>query len=90
MKAQNPKAPVSALDLHIGELQIEGLSPSARFDVARGLETELIRLCTEQGVPAGLVAGRGELPPIVLPAASPAAPLDLGRSVARALYEGWR
>ena len=78
----------SLVSLGIGELEIEGIDPGGRFDVGRGLELELTRLLMERGVPPGLLSGDAGRPPIVR---SPAlSPIDLGRAVARAMYEGWR
>ncbi|WP_437768985.1 hypothetical protein ACSRUE_37845 [Sorangium sp. KYC3313] len=79
-----------AVELHIGELELAGLDPAGRFDVARGLEGELARLLATEGVPAGLLAGRAVVPELVLDPGAAAVPLELGRAVARALYEGWR
>jgi hypothetical protein len=76
-----------AITVSIEELEIEGLSPVGRFELARGLQQELSRLFLEGGVPAGLLAGDGGRPPMVGGAVGAA---DLGRAVARALYEGWR
>lgn len=72
----------------IGELELEGISPAGRFDVARGFQLELSRLLAESGMPRGLLAGEAGGAPIVNPAGL--APIDLGRAVARAVYEGWR
>ena len=74
--------------LRIGELEIDGVDPANRFEVARGLERELARLLSERGAPPGLASGATSQPPIVR--AVGLAPGDLGREVARALYEGWR
>ncbi|MGK4004459.1 hypothetical protein WMF31_17625 [Sorangium sp. So ce1036] len=79
-----------AVTLHIGELEIAGLDPAGRFDVARGLEGELARLLASEGVPEGLLEGRAVLPQLALDHGAAAVPLELGRAVARALYEGWR
>lgn len=74
--------------LHIDALELEGLDPATRYEVARGLEGELARLLREEGVPPRLLAGAAAAPTLVLSGA--VAPLDLGRSLARALYAGWR
>lgn len=79
-----------AVELHIGELELSGLDPAGRFDVARGIESELARLLASEGVPPGLLEGRDALPSLVLDATTAALPVELGRAVARALYEGWR
>ena len=79
---------VSAVTLGIGELEIEGIDPGSRFDVARGLELELTKLLTEKGIPQGLLSGDAGRTPVVRSAGL--APADLGRAVARAMYEGWR
>ncbi|WP_342376207.1 hypothetical protein NVS55_33765 [Myxococcus stipitatus] len=81
---------MSLLQLDIEELELEGLEPAGRFEFARGLESELARLVLDGGVPAGLLAGRGALAPLAVAPPPAAAPADLGRAVARALYEGWR
>jgi hypothetical protein len=78
----------SAIAVNIGELQIEGLDAAGRFDVARGLQQELARLLAETGVPRGLLAGEAGRPATLDSGA--VAPADLGRALARALYEGWR
>jgi hypothetical protein len=78
----------AAVRLHIDELELDGLDPAIRFDVARGLEGELVRLFSERGVPPGLRAPAATCPAVVLGGA--VAPIDLGRAVARALFEGWQ
>jgi hypothetical protein len=78
----------AAIALRIGELELEGIDPAGRFDVARGLEQELLRLLTEGGVPPRLLSGDAGTPPLVQ--AGALAPGDLGRALARALYEGWQ
>ena len=78
----------AAIAVNIAELELEGVDPAGRFDLARGLEQELVRLFTESGVPRGLLSGEAGRPPVV--AGDRVAPVDLGRAVARALYEGWR
>lgn len=82
--------PVGAprVTLGIAELELDGIDPAGRFDVARGLEQELTRLLAEQGVPRGLLSGDAGRPPLVHGAGL--SPADLGRAVARAMYEGWR
>jgi hypothetical protein len=72
----------------IEELEIEGIDPGGRFDVARGLELELTRLVAEGGVPRRLLGGEHGQPAVVSGAGL--APIDLGRALARAMYEGWR
>ncbi len=78
----------SAIAVSIGELQIEGLDPAGRFDLATGLQQELARLLAESGVPRGLLAAEAGCPACV--DCGRFAPAELGRALARALYEGWR
>jgi len=79
-----------SLHVSIEELELEGIDPAARFEFARGLESELALLVLGGGVPPGLLAGRAELAPLAVEPLGVAAPADLGRAVARALYAGWR
>lgn len=79
-----------SLNLSIEELELEGIDPAGRFEFARGLESELAQLVLNEGVPPGLLAGRAELAPLSVEPPAAAAPADLGRAVARALYAGWR
>ncbi|AGC48169.1 hypothetical protein MYSTI_06896 [Myxococcus stipitatus DSM 14675] len=81
---------MTLLRLDIEALELEGLEPAGRFEFARGMESELARLVLDGGVPSGLLAGRGALAPLEVAPPAAAAPADLGRAVARALYEGWR
>jgi hypothetical protein len=78
----------SAVTIGIGELEIEGIDPGGRFDVARGLELELAQLLRDRGVPQRLLSGDAGQPPSV--SAAGLSPIDLGRAVARAMYEGWQ
>ena len=78
----------AAITVSIEELEIEGLPAAGRVELARGLQEELSRLLVERGMPAGLAAGDAGRPPVVGGPGLGAA--DLGRAVARALYEGWR
>jgi hypothetical protein len=77
-----------AVRLHVDELELDGLDPATRHDVARGLQGELARLFAEHGVPPRLGAPAAAVEPIVLDRT--VAPIELGRAVARALFEGWR
>lgn len=83
-------APVNlpAVRVHIQELELEGVDPAGRFELARGLEQELVRLFTDRGVPARLQAGEAGVPSGV--AMHGLSPHDLGRAVALAMYEGWQ
>lgn len=78
----------SIVTVGIGELELEGIDPSRRFEVARGLELELTQLLIDRGIPRGMLSGEGGQPQTVNSAGL--APTDLGRAVARAMYEGWR
>jgi hypothetical protein len=78
------------LTLEIGELTLFGIDPRGRFELAQGLSSELERLFSEQGVPQGLLSGGAELAPISLDGAPSLSPVEVGRSVARAIYAGWR
>lgn len=76
--------------LTIDALELSGIAPAGRFEVARGIESELARLLGSEGVPPGLLAGGAAPAPLLLDAATAGSPVELGRAVARALYEGWR
>ena len=81
-------ASAGPITLSIEELRLEGVPPHQRFAVAQALSQELGKLLTDRGLPTGLREGRSPVPPTVEPAGLGAA--DLGRSIASALYEGWR
>jgi hypothetical protein len=77
-----------AIEVRIGELVLEGVSPADHLRIGTALEGELTRLLRERGLPAALHAGvhleavdAGPISPP--PTATPAA---LGGAVAAAVY----
>lgn len=46
-----------AIEVHIEELVLEGVSAADRLSVGAAVERELARLLAEHGVPEGLTAG---------------------------------
>ena len=44
------------IDLHIDKLVLYGFSPGDRYRIGDSVETELVRLLTEQGIPPTLLA----------------------------------
>jgi hypothetical protein len=54
----NPTPPV--VELHIGELVLEGFPPLDQADLGAMVQQELARLLAERGLPAGLARG-GEI-----------------------------
>jgi hypothetical protein len=72
----------------VEELRLEGVPAAHRFAVAEALRAELGRLISEQGVPPRLLAGAAPTVPVVNPTGL--GPAEIGRSVAAAIYEGWR
>jgi hypothetical protein len=72
----------------IDELSLSGVPPFQRFALAAALEAELARLLAERGAPPGLLAGAAPVPQPVDPTGL--GPREMGRAVARSLYEGWR
>ena len=81
----------AALHLHIGELVLNGFEPRLRRRISDAFTSELTRLFTERGVPAGLQRGGGaerlELKPVVI--APRMRPDQVGHRLAAAIYEGF-
>jgi len=44
------------IELYIDKLVLHGFSPGDRYRIGNSMETELIRLLTEQGIPPSLLA----------------------------------
>jgi hypothetical protein len=77
-----------AVELHVGQLVLEGFRPGDRHRIGAAMERELARLMSEHGVPAALGAG-GEVPVLRAPAAAlpaDASPSILGARLARSVY----
>jgi hypothetical protein len=79
-----------AIEVTIGELVLEGVSPGDRHRVAAALEGELGRLLAERGLPEGLAGGaRLDVADGGSFAHGPrATPSSLGAHVAAAVYSG--
>jgi hypothetical protein len=80
------------IELHIEELLLDGFAPKDRYAIGEGLQTELVRLLTEQGMPGHLPVGV-DVEAARLDAGSFAAgPEDgaegLGAQIARSVYQG--
>ena len=77
------------IDLHIEQLVLDGLpmAPGQGREVRAALEVELARLLKERGmgnVSAGAIA---HLPAASMPLPRGGQPADLGRQIARTLYD---
>ena len=78
------------VELHIEELVLHGFPPDYRHRIGEGVEQELSRLFTEQGLPPSLARG-GDIPRLDAGAfeMNPELGTDaVGARVARALYGG--
>jgi hypothetical protein len=78
------------IELHIEELMLDGFAPGDRYTVGKAVELELVRLLTEQGMPAPMTHDRniarldaGSLD--VTPGSQPDA---IGSQIAQAVYGG--
>jgi hypothetical protein len=78
------------VELHIGELVLEGVAAGDRGAVAEALRAELARLVAEGGVPAAWSAGGGaaRLDGGSFPLQPGASAAQLGAQVARAVAGG--
>jgi hypothetical protein len=57
MSGQNRNPRPSVVELHIGELVLEGFPPMDRAQLGAVVQQELARLFAERGMPAGLAPG---------------------------------
>jgi hypothetical protein len=77
------------ISLHIDELVLHGFGPGDRYAIAAGMQSELTRLLTEQGLPRGMATGatwdRLVVPPVTMEAGTK--PDVIGAQVARSVYE---
>jgi len=79
-----------AIEVHIEELILHGLSPVDRLRIGAATEHELSRLLAESGVPSGLARG-ADLDPVdagSFTKGSLATPGWIGGEIARAVYGG--
>jgi hypothetical protein len=80
--------PEPSVQLHIEELWLDGFAPRDHYDLGNVIERELMRLCTEWGMPASLTSG-GEIARLdagafdVTPGSTTS---DIGAQVAQAIY----
>jgi hypothetical protein len=76
--------------VHIEELVLHGFAPGDRHAIAAGLQSELVRLLAEHGLPRALAAGasRETLAAAPLAIAPESQPNVIGAQVARSVYEG--
>ncbi|HEX9012508.1 MAG TPA: hypothetical protein VF813_03290 [Anaerolineaceae bacterium] len=85
-------APLPSLRIQVGRLALDGfqLPPGGEGQVQAAFEAELARLFAAGELPANLRSGgaRRELPVGTLRVGPWSDPPDLGRRIARALYEG--
>jgi hypothetical protein len=51
---QKPQSPNRTVKLHIDELALHGFPPQDRQRIAQAVQTELVRLIGERGLPASL------------------------------------
>ena len=79
-----------AIEVHIGELVLEGFSSVDAPRIGAAVERELGRLFAEHGLPAGLLSGREQ--PLVdagsFAHAPQATPALTGTTMARSVYSG--
>lgn len=79
-----------SIELHIGELVLDGFPAIDRAHLGALVQRELTRLFAERGVPPSLTQG-GEIPRIdggSLPAASGLSTQAIGTEIAAAVYRG--
>lgn len=84
------RQPQPNIELHIDELILHGFTPADRYHIGEAIQGEMVRLLTEQGIPAGLQAD-GDLYRLDLGSfqvSHGARPDAIGIQVAQVLHEG--
>ena len=78
------------VSLHIEELVLHGFAPADRHAIAAGVQAELVRLLTEQGLPRSMMAGadRGQIDTVPVQVSPGARPQAMGRQIARSIMGG--
>ncbi|HZT60726.1 MAG TPA: hypothetical protein VFA21_19125 [Pyrinomonadaceae bacterium] len=78
------------VELHIGELLLEGFPPAERHHIGDALARELTRLLTEEGVPPSLASfGEGvRIDAGQFRSEGGAEPDQVGAQIARSVYGG--
>ncbi len=78
------------VSLHIEELVLHGFASTDRHAIAAGVQTELVRLLTEQGLPRSLRDGadRPRLAPVSFQLSPDSRPQTVGRQIARSIVGG--
>jgi hypothetical protein len=77
----------SDIELHIGQLVLDDMSPAQRRRVAAALKAECERLVAEQGLPAGWTPGAEiDLPAHSVTVAHGSGPEEIGAAVARSVW----
>ena len=79
-----------AIEVTIGELVLEGVSPAERLRIGAALESELGRLLAERGLPEGVGGGprRDVVDGGSFVRGPRATPSSVGAQVAAAVYSG--
>jgi hypothetical protein len=79
-----------SVEMHIEELVLHGFPPGDRYMISDAIESELVRLLGDQGVPNSLhvESAADELSGATFITSQNTKPLAIGRSVARAVYQG--
>jgi hypothetical protein len=80
-----------SLEIHIEELVLHGFAPGDRHRIGEAVERELVRLFTDQGVPASLSQGSdvARLDGGDFNVVAGSKPQEIGVQVAQALYGGF-
>ncbi|SYX84026.1 hypothetical protein [Paenibacillus alvei] len=79
-----------SIELHIEELILHDFPARDHARIGTAIERELMRLCTEQGVPPELLRGGelGDIAPGSFHMNQGAMPEAIGRKIAHAVYRG--
>jgi hypothetical protein len=84
-----PSHPRPSIELHIGELVLDGFDPASRYAIGEAVERELTRLFVERGATTGLRdRAVAELDGGALRMESNASAEEVGARVARAVFGG--
>jgi len=78
------------ISLHIEELVLHGFAPNDRHAIAAGVQTELMHLLTERGLPRSLrdADDHARLAPVSFQLSPDSRPQSVGRQIARSIVGG--
>jgi hypothetical protein len=80
-----------SIELHIEELVLHGFPPSDRYAIGEEVESQLVKLLGEQGVPSSLLSesATDEIRGATFNTSHNAKARAIGRQIAQAVYQDW-